>query len=192
MTAGCANNTTEETIYQKINKKYIDIGDYSAKGTITVHSNKTENSYQFEQYHKAPDRFLLKYVEDGITVLLEEGATTVKNEKVNSEISLSASKDQYLCLFIDSFFKSYYTGETTTVKTAGGLVDKTMMLECNLDDDAHAACKQRLFIDTKTILPVRMEILDETEKVIAEIAFESFKFEKELEDSVFDIHQKKD
>lgn len=185
LTSGCSmGNNTKETAYEKINKKFIDIADYSSTGKIVMHSNKTSNEYEFTQYFKREDKYLLQYT-NGISIIFNNNDVSIKNSELKSELNFESNSKEYIYFFVNSFFEKYFSGEDVSVSVDSAINEKYIVLEC--DTDGYRFKKQKLWIDIKTILPTKMEIYDENGFKAVSIFFDSFKFEKNIDETLFSV-----
>lgn len=178
--SGCsAGNNTNENVFQKINKKYINIPSYTASGTLTVSGNKTCNTYNFTQIYKSPNKFRMDF--DDISFVSADNGVYIYDSNTKSNIDANNLKSEMYLYFINSFFKQYFMCEST--KSPDIFKEKTAILECDIQHKYLS--KSRLFLDLKSFTPKLMEYYDLSGKCIYKIEIKQFKFEKNIKDDLF-------
>ena len=120
---------------------------------------------------------------DDIKIIFNDDTVGIRNENLNSELVFDTDSKEYSYFFINSFFNKYFSGEDAAVKTNSPINEKYIVLECQADGARFK--KQKLWIDIKTVLPAKMEIIDSDNNIAARIVFESFSFNEKIDDSLF-------
>ena len=172
MFLGC-NNTQKytETIHERIYNNFYDINSYKAKCAITVHAQKDHVYEVVMGYDKDNQTFKMSY--DDINIVLNADVAKI----TKGGVSLKArSSESYMPMFVNSFFKFYYTGEESTINVSAPKDFGTTTLETTLADGDNNASMQKMWIDNKTALPLKSEIYTSDGSIYMEIIFKSFEF----------------
>ena len=171
--AGCSSG---KDIHQKIHDKFYSMNSYKAKCELTVHSNKNTSKYDFIcNYNAYDESFLLTY--DNMEVTINEKNNHAKITSGTSVMEVPL-KDEDMLIVINTFFKSYYESENSIQKTAGTINSGTTLLKCSLITPSKYGSIMKLWIDNKTVLPVKMQVTDENDEVKLETVFKTFEFIK--------------
>ena len=181
---GCAA-IPKESFEDRFDKKYFEIDNYAASGKITVHSNKTKNSYNFIQLYKKPDMHILEYPDDNMKMMFSEGKVMIVDSKNNKKTSFKDIKEEYMHIFVDNFFKNYISaqsGEYLYEKNG-----KNLLLKCDLTTQSGDNLVELLIIDEKNLTPIHLEVFRKGGEKIFEIDFDKFEFVKKFKDDIFNI-----
>lgn len=166
---GCSTN--EENMHEKIHSKFYEMPSYEAECILTVTSNKTKNQYPFTCYYNAAlDKYKIDYPDKSV-ILSKDSAQIISNNSI-SKVSVS---DSQMLMFINTFFKNYYTGENASVKTTSGDNSGYTVLDCEIKDADKFASKMQLHINNKDVSPYLMTIFREDGKETMNITFNNFK-----------------
>ena len=180
--SGCSTgNNTNENVFEKINKKYINIPSYTASGILTVVGNKSENSYNFSQVYKSQNQFRMDF--DDIIFISTDDGVFVRNNKINSNVDANNLKSEMYLYFVNSFFKQYFTCEN--IKLPDVSKKERVVLEC--DTQHKYLIKGRLYLNSKTLIPEILEFYDANGICKYKIEIKQFKFEKNIKDDLFNI-----
>lgn len=182
---GCSN-LPNESFEDKLDKRYAKIENYAASGKLIVYSNKTKNTYEFIEAFKEPDVYLLEYPKDDMKILFADGRITISDKKSNGKQTFSDIKEEYMHLFIDNFFKNYFSqqsGEYVYEKSG-----KNLILKCDVSTQSGDNLVEILTISDKNLLPLHLDVLRKGGEKIFEMDFNEFEFVKKFKDDIFNIN----
>lgn len=166
---GCS--TKEENMHEKIHAKFYDMPSYEAECILTVTSNKTKNQYPFTCYYNSTlDKYRIDYPDKSV-ILSKDSAEIISN----SSISKVAVDNTHMLMFINTFFKNYYTGENASVKTIADDSSGYTVLDCEIRNADKFASKMQLHIKNNDVSPYLMTIYDNDGKETMNITFNNFK-----------------
>lgn len=176
-TAGCGKNTQKtENIYSAIHSVYYDIGSYNALCSVTAYTQGGQNTYKCNvSYQK--DKGMFTVESDDMKISIDKNKTLISKGE-NMLETPPGENDMYM--FVNTFFKSYYESESTSMISAASKKNDTTLLECDVINPTNAAAHMKLWINSKTILPQKMQVYDKNDFMNTEIVFEKFEFAKEL------------
>ncbi len=184
---GCVGGSHDA--YEEIYKRYNHMKSFSAVAEVLVKNGKTENMYVVQQHFSSPDRARMEVlepkefsgtgfcsVEKDFRLLSEFGETEV------FERSLAAGKN---ILFISDFFESYFKSEENSVSAEADSGSPVTVLECFLTGKNKNRFMQKLYIDNKTFLPIKMETLNVDKEAVVSVVFREFQRDCEIDESIF-------
>lgn len=190
--SACGGNRLSDSdmdVYEKIHSYYSKMESYSANVTFSVFSNKTENKYTAEQKAMGNDKFYCKVTapDSGLSVTTISNGTTTKTLADGTDYSVTVpSSDTMNLLFINSFFKTYYSSEETYLAVNGGGKGNVTILETEIMPKSAAAAKASLSVSNKTLAPVSLTVYDMAGKVVMSAEFTNFQYnDKSINDSIF-------
>lgn len=161
-----------DNIYEKVHSLYYDMQSYNASCRVTVFTPGGENSYNCDIYYdKNADKY--EVVSEDMKIFLTKDKTVI-SKGGNTIESPSLPEDMYI--FINTFFKSYYESEDTMVSANANEKTKTTLLECSAINPTEYIASMKLWVDSETAMPQKMQVLGSDKKVSTEIEFYKFSF----------------
>ncbi len=160
-----------ENIHSRIHRYFSDIGSYTAKCSITIHSQRNTVYSAVLNYDKDKKAYKLSY--NDITVTVMDGKAEAEK---NGTVLQTRSCEEYMPMFINNFFYYYYVGESSTLDVSDIKSFGTTILETPLGENDKNAFSQKVWIDNSTAKPVKTEIYREDGSVYMEIIYKSFVF----------------
>lgn len=171
---GCSHgNQSSDDIYDKIHDLFYDIKSYNTNCEITTYTKAGQNTYECDVRFNSKDNSYLVTSEDMKIHLTDD--KTIITKGANTIESPSVEGDMYI--FINTFFKSYYESEDTAVSVSAGEKQASHMLECSAVNPTNHIASMKLWLDTKTVMPQKMHVIDSEGNVTYEIMFKNFTFE---------------
>lgn len=160
-----------ENIHTRIHKHFSDINSYTAKCSITIHSQRNTMYSAVLSYAKDTETYKLSY--DDITITLKDDEA--KAEK-NGTLLKTHSCEEYMPMFVNNFFYHYYVGENSTLNVSGTKSFGTTILEATLSENDKNSFSQKMWIDNSTAKPIKTEIYRDDGSVYMDIIYKSFVF----------------
>ena len=177
-------------VYEKVYNCYNGMHAFRAEVAVTSYSNNSENKYTLTQYYKAPDKKRSEYVSEvgGSNVTVINGNkgkifSDYSSAPVELDIGHIEEKDY---LMLSTFFDIYYSSEETSVKTSGGENKGSITLYAETGSNNPYRKNVELVIDTKTLNPVKMTVLDTNGKPAICVEYLKFELNPQIEDSIFE------
>ncbi|MGX4601492.1 germination lipoprotein GerS [Faecalimicrobium sp. JNUCC 81] len=176
---GCQKKeSTKEELYEEFQKKILTMSSYKCIADVEVVGNKSAHNYVFIHNYNKPDNYKLevvspKHLKDK-TIEYNKDKILVKNPEINDTVELpnAGTNDQYM--FIGDFIKNYLQNEEVTIKLSKG----SLYLETLIPGDNQYFSKQVLYINSKTKLPEKMEILDDKDDIRFTVTYKDFEYKK--------------
>lgn len=175
-TGNTINKSTDDLI-----EYILNISSYEAKLEVTVHSNKTTNQYRLEQYWLKPN-YSKQIVKEPKNIENLEIIYNGKNLEVrNTNLGLSKIYENYqylnenrlwLNFFIENYKSDYHVEEN----------EEEIILSCKIEK---YNCNEKLYINKKSAMPTKLEILDNSNQTKIYIEYKEIKLNNIRENNIF-------
>ena len=149
---------------KEIEEFILNIKTYKANIEVTITNNRNENIYKFsqevtEEYEKQkvlePDEI------KGLEMTYKNGKLEIKNTNLNlSKIYENHPNMENNNLFLTSFIEYY---KDLTEKGIEDFDENTVVMEVKTDINRYNI-EQKLYVDKKTLKPMKFEIIDNNNK----------------------------
>ena len=159
----------------------LNISSYEAQLEVTINSNKTTNKYILHQY----------YLEPNLSKQIVKSPNNIENLEIiyngnkleikNTNLGLSKIYENYTylntnILWLNFFIKSCNTNKYTTEETDSEIILNTKIGEYNGE----------LYINKKSNLPTKIEILDNSNQSKIYIEYKEIKLNNIQQDNILD------
>ncbi|NLY44147.1 MAG: outer membrane lipoprotein carrier protein LolA [Clostridiaceae bacterium] len=194
MMCSCERKNYEADVYTRIFKKYNDLKSYQCIAEVTVTSNKTTKVYTMKQHYKAPDCYRVEIlspeeIKGLVTVYADNNVTTVHPEIEGKFTLLDYSPVHESYIFLPNFFEAYYKSEQTSVTTINEEDDsRYTILKADIPGNNLYRFSQSIWIDNQSLLPVKMEIYDISNKPTVSVLFYDVELDVEIKDELFKVN----
>lgn len=175
-TGNTINKSTDDLI-----EYILNISSYEAKLEVTIHSNKTTNQYRLEQSWLKPN-YSKQIVKEPKNIENLEIIYNGKNLEVrNANLGLSKIYESYqylnenrlwLNFFIENYKNDYPIEEN----------EEEVILSCKVEK---YNCKEKLYINKKSSMPAKLEILDNSNQTKIYIEYKEIKLNNIRENNIF-------
>jgi len=137
------------------------VNNYCADVSVKVSSNKTENSYEMHQ--ETQDGYSMQEVKDGVRIEingnnLKVSNTQLKLEKVYEDYNGLMNNSLFLNCFVND-----YNDEMNEAKCYEENGEKIFEIKLSNNQNTYVKYK-KLYMDSKTGLPTKLEVKDNTKK----------------------------
>ena len=180
---------SDMNIYEKIHSYYNKMECYSANLEFTVYSNKTENKYVASEKALGNDKFYMKTTspKSDLSVTTISNGKKTKTLTEGSDYSVTLPSNDALCLlFVNTFFKTYYSSEETVLTVNKASEGNVTILETTLSPISKNAAKIQLSINNDTLAPEEITVYNIGGNPWIKGKFSDFKYnDKEINESVF-------
>ncbi|MDR1066533.1 MAG: hypothetical protein LBL35_03730 [Clostridiales bacterium] len=192
--AGCGaaarTDSAEVNVYEKIQKRLVRLETYQSEATVEYKSNRGANVYDTLQQCKADGKYRVevtgpKNVAGNVT--LSDGKIIAQyNPKISGKISVGVKENPERSeIFLTSFIKNYLNSQEVSVTVGSFNDDKCTILEADVPGDHPYLSTEKLWVDNKTLNPVKLVIYDPdlSERIV--VNYNSFDYNISLDDSLF-------
>ena len=177
---GCSYSFSDRDmhIYEKIHKNYNNLKSYSADIDLTVYSNKTESRYFVSQKFSSPDKYFSRTTDEdasfSVTTITNGDITKTSADGLSYSLTIP-SEDFLNLLFVNNFFKAYYSSEETFLSVNSSLKNgKKTVLEVAVHDKNSYIRRASLSIDNGRLTPKEFSAYDEEGTKILSAEFLNF------------------
>ncbi len=193
----CGRNAGEApqntaSAYEKIQKRLVALQSYQSEATVSYKSNKGTNVYDTLQQCTIEGKYRVevtgpKNVSGNVTV--SDGKTIMQyNPKVSGKVSLGMKENPERAeIFLTSFIKNYLSSQEVSVSVGNFGEGKCTVLEAIIPGNHPYMASEKLWVDNKTLNPVKLVIYDPDmgERIV--VNFKTFEYNVPLEENLFTI-----
>lgn len=159
-------NNISKNRSDKIEDILSHMENYCADVTVKVTSNKTENSY--EMYQEVKNDWSMQEIKEGENVAGMKIELSGGNLKVsNTRLNLEKVYENYSNLMNNSLFLNCFANdfknEQNETKCYEENGEKVAEVKLNSNQNTYIKYK-KLYVDSKTMLPTKLEVKDNTKK----------------------------
>lgn len=192
--SGCSSNTVKKP--ENVQKFLMKLKSYKCDVVYAVTNNKSTNVYRAQHLYKAPDRYRIEMVEPAelkgqITIYNKDKAyiyyPQINNYFTTENFTNSMEYDFFVGAFVEHF--KNIGGARFSLENLSG--KQCYVLQIPLDTDNRYRVVEKIWIDAEKALPIKAEILDKDNNVSAQVLYENFELNTNLEDSLFEIQAAK-
>ena len=160
----------------------LNISSYQAKLEVTINSNKTTNKYVLEQYYLQPNYSKQIVKEPSNIKNLEIIYNGSDLEIRNTNLGLSKIYENHNYLNENILWLNYFIFNCNSKGYTIKEMDNELVLETKIEKYNYQGI---LYINKKTSLPIKMEILDDSNKNKVYIEYKEIKLNNILENNIF-------
>lgn len=174
------NWSKEEKLLSKIKNTYDEYKGYKCKANIKIYSGEEESTYLIEETYKSSNEYRLEILEPeeskGIIILNTDDKIYLEHPSIEQSISLIAVKSLNKQLVIGDFFEDIYKAKFVGTER----IDEKeyLIFEFKLEEQNKYRDTAKIWLKKKGFVPYKLNIYDDSDKLIVEITYESFKFIK--------------
>ncbi len=176
---------TGNNISKSDDNNILNISSYEAIAEVEYHSNKNVNKYVLSQKYAEPNIFKQEVVEPenmkGITIIFDGTNLQIENTNLNlKNVYKDYSKVNEYSLSLISFIKEYENTNNAEINE----IDNEKTIKIKLDNQNKYQAYKKLYINKKTNLPSKMEILDVNENITVYILYREIKINKTSKEQI--------
>ena len=187
----CGESVIKHDVYTEIYERYTKLESYTAEATVKVVSNLTENEYRIRQYYQSPNKYRIDVLDadgtESVTYIFSDGTVYMRHQSVDPEIMENYIPNDKNYMFIPDFFEGYYKSQSTSVTASSSLGSEQVCLNSTLSGSNSFRFSQSLWMDKKTMLPLKLVTYDVNNEPVVTVEFTDFKLDEKIEDSEFYI-----
>jgi len=190
--AGGAGKAETQNTYQKIQSILVNVQSYICEAAVEYKSNKGSNVYDTVQKCRITGEYRVEVVgpeKVAGNVTLSDSKTIYQfNKRVSGKIAVATKESQERSeIFFTSFIKNYMKSNETSVSAAKVEGDPCTVLEALIPGSHPYLASEKLWIDNKTLKPVKLILYDPqgSERVI--VTYKTFQYNVAIDDSEFKV-----
>lgn len=179
LNTGCGKKEyTKEELYEDFQKHISKVESYTCTAKVEAINNKEKTVYIFKHTYKKPNYYKLEIESPknlkGKTIEYKDDKVIIYNPNNNDSVELESIKDEGHYLFVGDFIENYMENKSVVLD----LKEDELKMELEIPGDNKYFNKQILYVDNKTKIPYKMEILNNEQKPIFKVTYEDFKYKK--------------
>lgn len=176
---GCQTEVTEEESFIKAQQFLNGLKSYSATIIYHVVDQNEIREYKFYQWVEVPDKFKIEMLSPenlkGKIILSNGEEIYMNHPKVKDSIKLDVeSVKQQRPLFIGDFLNTYWLSEKVIKEKKEENGEEYFVLSCIKPKNEFANETKSIWLDSRTMIPVKMVEYDAEGKISTMIIFENF------------------
>lgn len=189
---GAKTKEQEQTAYEKIQQSLVELKSYRCRATVEYKANKGSNVYETIQHSRITGEYRVEVTgpeKVSGSVTCSDGSHIYQySTKVNGRVSLLVKETQERSeIFLTTFIKNYLKSQEVSISVANMGEGQCTVLEATISGEHPYLASEKLWIDNKTLMPVKLVIYDPdgAERII--VTYDSFEYNVDLDDSLFTI-----
>lgn len=188
--SGCAGEKLSD--YDKLQKKLMEMNGYTCEAQVKYISNKGENNYQTKHWALSDGRYRIETTAPdeikGGVILYDGKMIWQYNPQIESKVSLNTpDKPERTQINIFTFLNNMVKSQDVGVESA--TLDESLytVFEAKIPGSSKFFSTEKLWVENKSMLPVRLEIYDVDEETRVEVSFKNFEYNPKIDDSIFSL-----
>ena len=157
----------------------LNISSYEAELEVTINSNKTTNKYLLHQYYLKPNlsKQIVKEPSniEGLEIIYNGNKLEIKN----TNLGLSKIYENYTYLNGNILWLNFFIESCNTNKYTIEEINEEIILNTKIGEN-----RGKLYINKKTNLPTKIEILDNSNKAKIYIEYKEIKLNNIQQDNI--------
>jgi outer membrane lipoprotein-sorting protein len=188
--SGCSDKTAKKP--EDVQKLLMKLKTYQCDVVFVVTNNKSTNVYKAKHMYKFPDKYRIEVLEPnelkGQTTIYNGDKAYIYHPQLNTYLNTqNFNNSMEYSTFVGAFVERFKDNGGARFKLDSFQDKQCYVLELPIKDENPYRTMEKIWIDTDSILPVKVEILDKNNKVNAQVLYENFVVNPKLEDSLFQI-----
>jgi outer membrane lipoprotein-sorting protein len=189
LSQGCSRNS-EEKVYKAVHEKLTGLESYSCIADIYVKGNKAPGRFKIKQWFRMPDLYRLEVLEpeimQGKTTVFDGSRVWVYYPYIDQVLILeNMGSEMDEDLFLGYFLEDMLETESINYSFEELGEAAVMAVQLPLPGGSKYRTMQKLFVDRKSLKPLRLEMYDINGAVTARVDFTDFEFNPKLDDDFF-------
>lgn len=185
----CKKPSDKEKYYDA-HKKMMEIKSYQTTAKILSYTGNSAREYKFNQVFQYPDKYRLEVISpeslEGNLTIFNGKVAWIRHAAINQTWKMDnfeQSKEQLM--FIGYFLKNFINTENSTYHSESFEGQDSIVITTELPGGSPHFYSQRLWINKKDYTPLKLNIVDNEDRVKFEVYYEEFKMNPNLDESLF-------
>ncbi len=191
-TVSVSQVSNNQSNYAEVTKMLLNIKTFAMSGTVTYITNEEKNTYKMLQYGKSDGTYRVEFVEeDGSknTTIFDTKTILQYNDDMNGVVNISTNENTERSeIFITKFIKNYENSKDVSVLVSNINDASCTVLEANIPGNNSYYNLEKLFIDNKTLLPIKLVIYDDDNLERIVVNYDQFIVNPTLDEEIFSVN----
>jgi outer membrane lipoprotein-sorting protein len=184
---------SEKDLRNRLSKEIANVQSFHALMEIRIATRDSVERYEVEQWYLAPQRFRVdvglphgsgqRFITDGVV-------TNIYEEELKEwfQVDNASEHNPTPPFLLTSYWQNFLDSREMTLLGKEKLEQRTYYRVEVTPRDANAFREKEIFwLDSKTLMPMRIETFDEKGELRAELVFKEITLNPELEGDIFDV-----
>lgn len=185
---GCGKSEADG--YLKVNRMFSGLKSYTVDAEIIVRGNLASENYKVRQYFKYPDRYRLEVIspsdKTGKVTVCDGERLYIYHPAIDQTYVIEKYREvEEGYMFPGYFAKNLFTGEDAVYGTVKSGADKYISIRAGIPGGNNYRRWQTIYIDSSTINPVKMELLDKDQNAAVTIIYKNFIYNAKIDEKLF-------
>ena len=177
---------------ERVSQQLADMHSYSCSATMTRATPKGQAVYETKQYFREDGAYRLEITAPetaaGNYTVFDGEKIAQYNPNVKQPVIQNVPENKMRNeLFLGQFYENYLSSQDVSVETAALDESKCVVLEAIIPEANEALATEKLWVDTETLLPVRLCIYGEDGTETFCLDYSDFVYNPDLDDALFTI-----
>lgn len=181
---------SDEEIYYEAHKKIMGIKGYETIVKMHTHTGESQRAYELKQIFMYPDKYRLEVISPksmaGNMTIYNGKTAWIEHSAINQTWKMDnfqQSKEQLL--FIGYFLQNFINSENSSYHSETLEGTEVIVITTELPGGNPHFYSQKLWMDQKDLVPIKLTIVDQNDKPRFEVYYEDFKINPDLDESLF-------
>ncbi|HOA79851.1 MAG TPA: hypothetical protein PKK61_02150 [Defluviitaleaceae bacterium] len=192
--ASCSFKQEAKSPIEKIHEKFTAMDSYACIADLTYISNKGENTYKTKQYYKMTGEYRMEIIApenlQGLTTVYDGEKVMQYNPRLLGEVVNEIPQSKTINeIFLGVFLKNYFQSEEVALEVFSSNYEDYTVLEAVIPEGGKYLSTEKLWISNNSLNPTKLVIYDEDRKERIIVEYHEFKYNVNLDESVFKINK---
>lgn len=189
--SACREKTKEEE-FNDIQKTFSNINNYTSLAEITVTGNKSSKSFKVKHVFERPNKYVSEILEPknnlGNKTIYSGERAYLYNKKIDQYTILKEVKaSDEKALFLGYFLRNLNAVSDLEISRETIDQDKYLVIGIEMPGNNTYRHYEKLWIDTKTHLPLKLIIYDDDNKETVNVEYKDVKYNTDIKKDIFKI-----
>lgn len=187
----CREKTKEEE-FNDIQKTFSGIKNYTSLAEVTVTGNKSSKAFKVNHVFEKPNKYISEIIEpknnSGNKTIYSGERAYLYNKKVDQFTTLKgikASEDK--ALFLGYFLRNLNNVSDLEISRENIEEDEYLIIGIDIPGNNTYRSFEKLWIDTKTHLPLKLIIYDDLGKETVKVEYREVEYNTDIQKDIFKI-----
>ncbi|MDR1705531.1 MAG: hypothetical protein LBS19_12705 [Clostridiales bacterium] len=191
--SGCRQaGEVERSAYEQIQNQLLTMSGYESQASVTYITNKNQHTYQTLHQARMTGEYRIEVTGPervaGNVTINDNSSIVQFNTRVKGRIAvLPAEVSERMELFVTSFVKNYIKSQEVTITVSGSGESMCTVLEAVVPGSHPYLRTEKLWVNNKTLKPVKLSIYDPDGVERITVAFDTFEYNVNFDDSIFKV-----
>jgi len=190
----CSFKEKSKSPIEKIHEKLTSMENYGCVADVRFISNKGENTYKTKQHYKMTGEYRLEILApenlQGLVTVYDGQKLIQYNPRILGEVITEQPESESANeIFLGAFLKNYLQSEGVALEVFNHNSENYTVLEAVIPDGGKYLATEKLWISNKSLNPVKLVIYDKEGKERIIVEYLEFKYNVNLDESVFRINK---